>query len=488
MRETAVLRGRTAVVDVSQWVAHRANWSPEKVAVRFEGREITYASLEDQVGRLAGAFADELGVQGRDRVAYLGHSSPELLTALFACARLGAAIVPMNARLTIPEHQTILLDCQPVLLVAESEFVETAERCAPEGTRVITWEGQAAPGRVAGLTDLIGRANPLPPNPRRGEDTPLYIAYTSGTTGKPKGVVLTHRSLLYNALNGITTYDMTSRDEVLTVMPMFHVGGMNVHTTPAIFAGATVTILRQFEPGAALREIARAKITQFLATPPSSRAMTEHPDWEHTDVGSLRCFTTGATTVPPAVMRPWFQRGVPVMQIYGLTESCPTAIVVPFDEAERKLGAIGKPVAYCEARVADADGHDLPVGESGEILLRGPNLFTEYWQNPAATSEAFVDGWFRTGDVGHVDEEGYFYIDDRVKDVIIVGVSNVYPAELDNILADVPGIAEAAIVGRPDDELGEVPVACVVLREGQRKLPPRNSQFKDNFCTIKRRC
>jgi len=247
---------------------------------------------------------------------------------------------------------------------------------------------------------------------------------------------------------------------------MFHVGGMNIHTTPAIHAGATVTILRQFEPADTLREIERWQITLLVAHTPVARAITAHPNWESTSVRSLRCFVTGASIVPDDVIRPWFERGVPATQVYGLTESCPIAIVVPLFEAERKAGAAGKPVLYCNARIVDMEGNNIEIGEQGEILLRGPNLLKEYWMNPDATEEAFIDGWFRTGDIGHVDDEGYFYIDDRIKNVIIVGPSNVYPADLERVLMECEVIKETAVVGQPDPEMGEVPVACVVLKEG----------------------
>ncbi len=292
------------------------------------------------------------------------------------------------------------------------------------------------------------------------------MAYTSGTTGVPKGAVLTQEALLSNALNSTLAYDIVSSDEILTVSPMFHVGGLNLLTSPAIHAGATVTILRQFDPALALREIEQRRITLMLAVPAVSRAMTSHPAWENTDLSSLRNVTSGSTIVTGEVMHPWFERGVPVTQVYGLTEALPPAIVVPLEEAHRKVDSIGKPILYCQARVVDESMQEVKAGERGEIVLRGPCVFTEYWRNPEASREAFTDGWFHTGDVGHVDEEGYFYIDDRMKNVVIVGSSNVYPADLERILNRCEAIAEAAVVGCPDPETGEALVVCVVLGKG----------------------
>lgn len=456
-------------MDISNWIAHRAEWSPGKVALRFEGQEVTYAQLEERVARLAGGLADELGVGRGDRVAYLGWNSPALLELLFACARLGAIFVPLNARMTVEQHRPFLSNCQPRCLVVESVFHQHVERCLEDRERVsIVLFGGSSPEESGGLKweVIVGSDNPRPTNTKLPLSTPLLIAYTSGTTGVPKGALLTQEALFYNAMNATAAFDLTSRDEVLTVLPMFHVGGMNIHTTPALHAGATVTIHRQFDPARALQEIEQRRITLLLAVPSAARALISHPDWEKTDISSLRCVGIGATVVPPDMMRPWFERDVPVTQTYGLTETCPIAIVVPLEETERKLGSVGKPVLYCQARVIGENRNGMRTGERGEIVLRGPNLLTEYWMNPEATKEAFIDGWFRTGDVGHVDEEGYFYVDDRIKDIIIVGPSSVYPADLERILAECNGIVEAAVVGRPDPELGEVPVACVVLKAG----------------------
>ncbi len=486
-------------MDISGWTAHRAAWSPEKVAVRFEVREITYAQLEVQVARLAGALVGGLGVQQGDRVAYLGLSSPELLELLFACARVGAILVPLNARMTAEQLSTFLSDCQPRCIFVESVFRQTAEDClgGMNEIRLVLFAGPSS-GELAALElqELIG-AEAIPWNAELPLDTPVLMAYTSGTTGVPKGAVLTQEALLSNALNSTLAYDMASRDEVLTVSPMFHVGGLTLHTLAAIHAGATVTILRQFDPVLALQEIEKRGITLMLAVPAVSRAMTSHPAWEKTDLSSLRNVTTGSTIVTRDVMHAWFERGVPVTQVYGLTEALPPTIVVPLEEAERKAESIGKPVLYCQARVVDENMQDVETGERGEIILRGQCIFTEYWRNPEASREAFTDGWFHTADVGHVDEEGYFYIDDRMKNVVIVGSSNVYPADLERILNGCEAIGEVAVVGCPDPETGEALVACVMLKKGHsmnsdqvktlfegRLAPyqhPRDVVFMDSF-------
>ena len=227
-----------------------------------------------------------------------------------------------------------------------------------------------------------------------------------------------------------------------------------------------MNILRQFDPGQALKEIEDRGITLIVASPAMSRAFTSHRSWDTTDISSLRCVAFGAAIVTTEVIRPWVERSVPTAGIYGLTEALPPAIAVPVNEAQSKVGSIGVTPLYYQARVVDADMQDLGPGGRGEIVLKGPSILKEYWANPNATEEAFSDGWFHTGDVGHIDEDGYFYIDDGKKDIVIVGASNVYPADLERILDEAEAIAEVAVVGRPDSDTGEALVACVVVKEG----------------------
>jgi fatty-acyl-CoA synthase len=456
-------------LNISRWVAHRAEWSPGTVAVHFQGADITYAELEERVARVAAALADGVGVGRGDRVAYLGLNSPEMLELFFACARLGAILVPLNWRLTAAEHMALLADCEPAAIVVEPEFQLAIDRALPALPAV---RGVASGGKTPGLAGdwiegaaLRGAATPR--SDGAGEmAAPLLIVYTSGTTGRPKGAVLTQDALLHTALNGIAALDMTSADHVLTILPMFHVGGLNIQTTPAIYAGGRVTIARRFEAGEALGLIASRRPTLLLAVPTVAQALSGHRDFAATDLSSVRVMATGSSVVPEAVIRPWLARGVPVTQVYGLTESGPTAIALPIDDAERKIGSCGKPAMHTLARVVDPAGRDVARGERGEIWLRGPNLTRGYWRNAGATAEAFTGEWFHTGDIGHQDDEGYFYVDDRKKDVVISGGENVYPAELEAVLAECPDIAEAAVVGRPDPRWGEVPVACVVPRPG----------------------
>jgi acyl-CoA synthetase (AMP-forming)/AMP-acid ligase II len=416
-------------VNISWWISHWANWTPEKTALRFEGRSIEYAELERRVGELA-AFLSTSGVRPGDRVAYLGPNTPELLETLFASARVGAIFVPLNPRMPPAELRVFVEQSEPRLLVVEESFRADAVASAPELDSDLLVFGRD------GLAPHMGAAAPLAADPELDGATPVLIAYTSGTSGVPKGAVLTHEALTANALNAIAAFGITADDEILTAAPMFHVGGLNIHTTPALRAGATVTVHRRFDPALALAEIERVSATLFVAVPTMSLAMTAHPAWPVTEIASLRCVATGSTLVPDAAVRPWLDRGVPVSQVYGLTETCPSTTIVPPQESHRKAASAGKAVMHCRVAVVDASGRELPPLEVGEVVIRGSNVMQGYWRNAEATREAFRGGWFRSGDAGFLDEEGYLHIVERMKDVIVVGGSNVYPADVEQILVE----------------------------------------------------
>lgn len=438
-----------------------AGWAkrcPEGVAVRCEEREISYGAMEERVARLAGALARRAEIAAGDRVAYLGQNAPELLELLFACARVGAILVPLSARMPAPELAVVLANTQPRTLLAEDAFAQTAREAGGASELKVIPFGE--------LPALLDGAPQLRCDPDRALATPLLIINTSGTTGPAKGAVVTHEMLHFNALNVAAAVGVEPADEVLANGPLFNTGPMNILTTPALAAGATVTIQRQFEPGAMLEQIERRRITLAISAPAMTKALIAHPRWQSTDLSSLRCVITGSTIVREDVLAPWFERGVCVLQDYGLTEAMPVVSIVPRGDAHRLRRTAGRPVPHCRVRIAAADGSRVAAGEVGEVLVQGPTVMPEYWRNPEATDEAFHDGgWLRTGDAGFFDEEGMLSIVDRIKEVIIVGSCNVYPADIESVLADCPQIAEAAVVARPDNELGEVPVAFVVLQQ-----------------------
>ena len=292
------------------------------------------------------------------------------------------------------------------------------------------------------------------------------MVYTSGTTGQPKGAVLTQEAVLFNALNSVHMHDLDISDHILTVLPMFHVGGLNIQTTPALYVGATVTLQRRFEPAMVLSASRDLRPTRLVLVPATIMALAEHPDFKTTDLGSIRSLTTGSTIVQKSVIDIFHDRNVPVIQNYGLTETGPVALYLRIDDAFSHVGSTGRGALHTRFRIVDDEDRDVPAGQSGELLLQGPNVLSEYWGDPAATLEALQDGWFRTGDIGYCDTDGYVYINDRKKDVVISGSENIYPAELEYVLDQIEGLAEAAVVGMPDSKWGEVPVAVIVLEAG----------------------
>ncbi len=456
-------------MDISLWIAHRAEWSPHRTAIHFEARDLSYLELERRIAALAGALRDRLGVEPGARVAHLGLNSPDLLALLFACSRIGAIFVPLNWRLTPAEHAVMLGDCAPKVLIAEADYIDHVARIERDisGIELVALGTADVAGPWRPLEALTSAPRPLGPNAHCESNAPVEIVYTSGTTGRPKGAVLTQQGLFFNTLHALQIFDLTQHDTVAAHLPMFHVGGTNIMTLPALHVGGKVVMQRRFEPGALLRDIAAHHVTLLLAVPAVSQALLAHPDFAGANLSSLRQVCAGSSTVPEAVMRPWFARGIPVTQVYGLTESGPIATGIPIADAARKIGSGGRPVMYCQCKLADEAGKPVAPGARGEIWLRGPNLFAEYWRNPEATRAAFEDGWFKTGDIAHADADGYLYIDDRKKDVIISGGENIYPAELENVLADCADLAEFAVIGRADPKWVEVPVACVVAKPGR---------------------
>ena len=303
-------------------------------------------------------------------------------------------------------------------------------------------------------------------NPRIDLSAPLLVVYTSGTTGRPKGAVLRQEALFWNGVMSQHMHGLTANDHVLTVLPLFHVGGLNIQTTPALHHGATVTLHPRFAPETTLAAIACDRPTLAVLVPATMQAMITHPAWNSTDLSSLRALTTGSTIVPQNLIDAFEQRGVPVLQVYGSTETCPIAIYTTLHGDRSRPGSTGLPGLACEAKIVDEAGAEVVPGVAGEIAVRGPNVVFEYWGNELATREALRDGWYLSGDVGTRDADGYFYVHDRKKNMIISGGENIYPAEIERVLLAHPAVAEAAVIGRPDPRWQEVPVAHVVLRPG----------------------
>lgn len=455
-------------MDLCSLIDRNAAFAPEKTAIAFEGRRLTYAAFAARIERTATALKRELGVDRGDRVAILSLNRPDYLVLLYACARLGAMLVPLNWRLAVAEQLFILSDAGAKVLVLEQAFsgvLAELGQTAP-GTAVVGFD--FTPTRGTTFESLLTRSQSSGRNPHTDLSCPLLIVYTSGTTGRPKGAVLRQEALFWNGVMSQHMHNMTSDDHVLTVLPFFHVGGLNIQTTPALQLGATVTVHARFTPDAALAAIERERPTLTVMVPAILQAVSEHPAWTIADLSSLKAVATGSTIVPPHLIERFVARDVPVLQVYGSTETCPIAVYTRFGGDLSRAGSTGLAGLCCEAKVIDQAGNELPAGTPGEIAVRGPNVFFEYWGNEAATRDALHDGWYRTGDIGLCDADGYFWVRDRKKNMIISGGENVYPAEVERVLLEHPDVSECAVIGRPDPRWDEVPIAYVIARSGCR--------------------
>jgi fatty-acyl-CoA synthase len=454
---------------IGHWIEHWATVAPDRVALEYEGRRYSYAELDRLVKTAAGTLRHVLGVRPGDRVAYLGQNHPRCLVLVFACAWIGAIYVPLNWRLTAGEHRYMLDDCDPRVFVVDAPYLAQSESFAAEFPRC---RCVAAAGRApAGWRTLetLPAADAVDwKDPDAGPASPLLIKYTSGTTGFPKGAVLTQEAVHCNALNSLLLHGMTGADVVLTVLPLFHVGGLNNQTTAAFYAGARVILHRTFDAQRSLDDLAAGGTTLTVILPAHMPPLRALPGWDAADFPRLRSVLTGSCTIPAEMTDHWRGRGVPLIQMYGASETSPIAIHQMPDSGPQQADAIGYPAMHCEIRLADRDGGECRPGEPGEILVRGRNVMTGYWNNEKATREALVDGWYHSGDLGYRDDQGCYHFIDRMRDVIVSGGENVYPAEVERVLAGHPDILEVAVVGRADPRWGETVVAAVVPRDGRR--------------------
>jgi fatty-acyl-CoA synthase len=462
------------VGSVDRWIAHWADQRPEHPAVVVDdgsdgsdgsggGIELSYRELAGRVDRMARRLA-AAGVGPGDRVAFCGLNRVEQVEALAACARLRAVLLPLNNRLSVGELRFQLVDAAPVMALATDGFAPTLVEAGGPDLPVLDLDG--------GDGDVAAIEGPAPAD----DADPLLMVYTSGTTGHPKGAVHTRRSLLFTVLNGVAHQDLTAADRILTLLPLFHVGGLNIQTLPALHVGATVILQHRFEPGRTLELIARHRPTQTLLVPAVMSALLASPDLDRTDLSSLRGINSGSSVVPDHLIQGFLDRGIPVGQVYGTTETGPTAVVLRYDDGADHIGSCGRPALHTEVRLVGPDGADAAPGEAGELLVRGPHLFDHYHGRPDDTAAAFADGWYRTGDVARRDPGGWFRIEDRLGDVLISGGENVYPAEVENVLAEHPGIGAVAVIGRPDERWGEVPVA--VIEPGPDEAPPTVEELR----------
>ncbi len=456
------------------WVAQverHAAARPDQPALRFRGATTTWRQFADRIGRLAGAFARR-GVRQGDRVAVMTGNCPEFLESVLAANALGAIAVPLNFRLSGPEAAFVLEDSEAAILVVDALCAATAAAALAQlSQQPAVLAISEARDAVAGSTayeDAIAEAGAPAPRLDVPEDAAALIMYTSGTTGRPKGAVLTHHNLRAQCLTGIRAQQLVHEDEVnLVTSPLFHIAGVGA-VAPSIMNGTTTVIVPTgaFDSGRLLELIEAEGVTSMFLVPAQWQAVCDDPTLPGRDLSRLRAIGWGAAPASDSLLRQ-LGRCFPdalIVALFGQTEMSPVTCVLEGKDALRKLGSVGRPVPGVLARVVDTDMGDVPAGEVGEIVYRGPGLMREYWNNPAATAEAFRGGWFHSGDLVTRDEEGYVWVVDRVKDMIISGGENIYCAEVENALAGHPSIAEVSIVGQPDARWGETPVAFVALR------------------------
>jgi long-chain acyl-CoA synthetase len=443
----------------------------ERPAIRMDDLVLSYADLQDAAGRMASLLAS-LGITAGDRVAIMLPNVPAFPVAYYGTLATGAVAVPMNPLLKSREIAYYLADSGAKTLFAWHQAAgEAAKGAAEAGARVIDVADPSLAALLAGFAPADGTVD-------RADDDDAVILYTSGTTGRPKGAELTHAGLTRNAsLTARTLLNAEPDDVVMGCLPLFHVFGLTCGLNATIIGGATLTLLPRFDPGKALDIIARDAVTIFEGVPTMYAAMLHHPGRADADVTSLRTCVSGGAALPVEVMRGFEQAfGCVILEGYGLSETSPVA---SFNHPGRvrKPGSIGIPVEGVEMRVVDADGVPLATGEIGEIAIRGHNVMKGYWGKPEATAEVLRDGWFLTGDLARMDADGYFFIVDRKKDLIIRGGYNVYPREVEEVLYEHPAVAEAAVIAIPHSELGEDVGAAVVVKPGASVTPAELRAF-----------
>lgn len=439
------------------WLKRWKLYSPKNIAIKDgdTGREFSYAEFFDLANAGAHVLHEKFGICKGDRVAVLATNELEYVFLFFALQRLGAIMVPVNFRLTQREVNHIVADSSPKLVLFQEAYRDIVENLP--GTKHYLLQG---PDSFA--TDLQNSPAqgemPFVPN----ENDPAMILYTSGTTGSPKGAILTYKMIFWNSINTTLRLNISQTDCTVIFLPFFHTGGWNVLTTPFIHRGAKVVFLKKFDAEQILALSEKEKATLLFGVPTTMEMMARSPRFNDTNLENIRYAIVGGEPMPLELIKTWDKKGVPVRQGYGLTEFGPNVFSLNEEDALRKIGSIGFPNFYIEAKVVDPEGRELGANQVGELLLRGPMIMQGYWHNEKATQETIKEGWLCTGDLVRRDDEGYYYVVGRKKDMFISGGENVYPPEVEQILRSHPGVLEAAVIGIPDDKWGEVGKAFVV--------------------------
>lgn len=454
---------------VNDWVRHHAKAKSESLAMvdLASGREFTYGQMHDRVGRVAAMLKDK-GIKPGDRVAFLMLNSSDLMEVIFGCWRLGAVCLALNFRLTPHELTYILNNAETSALMYDHAFAPVAE-ALKSSTNIDHYIGSDCMGGDSEYEAGLAAVTPILDMHAQSYEDQCMLMYSSGTTGTPKGVIITHGMMYFASASGVRAGGVYPDNVTLANMPLFHIGALNVSGSPAIWVGGTTVIMRLFDPKQTVDVINDPKygITSLFMVPAAYNVMRTIPGVENTDFSRIRNAITGAETVPTELVTWWVDRGVILQEGYGMTETAAAGCILLKDEVKDKVGSAGRSLMHSEIRVVDDSGNTCAPNVPGELWFRGATVTPGYWRRPEADAESFVDGWFRSGDIGRMDADGYLYIDDRMKDMYISGGENVYPAEVENLLYQMPQIVEAAVIGVTDSKWGETGCVCAVVKDGE---------------------
>lgn len=458
---------------ITDFLQRRAQLTPDTLAIRdtITGRDVTYAAWNAQANRTAN-FLRGLGVQPGDRVAVYATNSMPYLDIWMACGKIGAVLQNLNWRLTPLELEGLIRDAAPVVLVYSGQFVDEVNRMRstiPSVQHYVAVDARATPSDLAFSDRDALPATLTAPRPDLAWDSPWVICYTGGTTGLPKGAILSHGNMTWNSINTVMSWGLDQHDVAILNSPLFHTGGLNVFTLPLIHAGGTNILCSGFDADQVFNLVAEGGVTLFFGVPTMFVVMQQHPRWRDADFSRLKLVISGGAPCPMPIFERFWDKGVDFKTGYGLTEAGPNTFWLPAADVRRKPGAVGLPLMHVDVKVTRSDGAVCEPGEPGELLIRGPHVTPGYWNNPTATADAIRDGWLHTGDLATCDSEGYYTIVGRLKDMIISGGENVYPAEVESVMYRHPAVKEAALIAVPDDKWGEVGCA-IVVKEAARDL------------------